>query len=139
MKCPACDEEISLLAGLKALSPYFIKCGSCRSVARVNMRGLHLVIGTGLLLTAGGLLASYITLRDHDEVTGAIVVCGAFLGFLLLEVLAFCLFNRYARLTLSRLGPDLKLDPAPPLAATPPPPPESSPDAPADRSPTTPD
>ncbi len=139
MKCPACNEEISLLAALKTMTPYFLKCSGCRTVARINMRGLHALVVLAACVVLGGLVASYYALRFHDEFTGAVVVCGSLGAFLLFECLALWLLGRHAHLTISRLGPNVSFDPVEPPAAMQPLPPESPPNEPENRSPRSPD
>lgn len=124
-----------MLMALKALTPYFLKCGKCRTVARVNMRGLHLLVLVAASLVVAGLAASDYTLRYIGKIEGVTVVCGFLAGFLVFEFLAFWIIDRYARLTISSLGPKITLDPAPLPEAMRSPPPESSRIESGDRSP----
>ena len=129
MKCPACNQEISLLAALRAITPYFLRCGRCRTVARINMRGLHALVLAGALTLASGLLASYYSLRDHSGVTGAVVVSGALAAFVLFECVALAILSRKAHLSISRLGPDVPVLPVTPPTQTPSRPRQSPPDS----------
>lgn len=119
MKCPACDQEISLLATLRAITPYFLRCGRCQTVARIHMRGLHALVLAGALVLASGLVASYYTLRDYGGVTGAVVVSGALAALVLFECVALAILSRRARLSISRLGPDVPVLPVAPPTQTP--------------------
>ena len=136
MKCPACDREFSLLSGLKSTTPYFIKCGGCRTVTRIRMPGLNWLVALGLLVVLAGAGASYYALRFHGDIPGVVAVCSTLFAFFLLEIFAFWMFDRYATLVISRPGPNVRLDPAPEPEATPPRPPESPPPGPGDRAPT---
>lgn len=118
MKCPACNQEISLLAALRAITPYFLRCGRCRTVARIHMRGLHALVLVGALVLASGLVASYYSLRDHGGVTGAVVVSGALAAFALFECVVLAILSSKARLSISRLGPDVPVLPVAPPAQT---------------------
>jgi len=119
MKCPACNQEISLFAALRAITPYFLRCGRCQTVARIHMRGLHALVLAGALVLASGLAASYYALRDHGGVTGAVVVSGALATLAVFECVALTLLSRKARLSISRLGPDVPVLPVAPPTDTP--------------------
>jgi hypothetical protein len=120
MKCPACHEEISLFAAVRAITPYYIRCGRCQTVARINMRGLHTLVLAGFLMLVAGLLATYYALRNSDAVTGALVISGALMLFVVFEFLALAILSRKARLSVSNLGPAATLGPiAPPVDASP--------------------
>ncbi len=127
MKCPACNQEISLLAALRAITPYFLRCGRCRTVARIQMRGLHALVLAGGLILASGLVASYYSLRDHGGVTGAVVISGALAAFVVFECLALAILSRKARLSVSRLGPDVPVLPVAPTTQAPSTPEQSPP------------
>ena len=59
--CPVCEGRLSLWAGLRAPTPFRLRCPHCRTLLLIRIRGLWLVF-TFMVLFACGAVASCVAL-----------------------------------------------------------------------------
>ena len=94
--CPQCSRRIGLMTGLKACTPFAIKCPHCKTTLAVRMRGMiPLVVAVTALITLfiGATVPIFAAFGAFW--TGLYIVL-LLVGWLALEIAAGVLFFTYA-------------------------------------------
>jgi hypothetical protein len=97
--CPACRGALSLWTGLKAPTPFHLRCSHCKTKLRIEIKGFWLLLIFIVVLVVGLAIAWFAAVKKFG-------LLGFFAGFLfyavaclVMEIVTGMIFYTYARLT----------------------------------------
>jgi hypothetical protein len=104
--CPACQGKLSLWAGLKAPTPFFIKCPDCKTKLRVRMRGLWFFVLFMVALIICAVVGVMIAWHEFG-LKGLILGTACYLVFLVLADIAMSVvYYTYAKFDFTNRSKD---------------------------------
>ena len=96
-ECPSCQGELTLWTGLRAPTPFFIRCPHCQTVLRTRMRGLSWLCVLMSVLILGGLAGCAVLYFKHGWAACGVALAAFFVFFFIAEIVTGMVFYTYAR------------------------------------------